>query len=155
MPQSPRLSHQLQLLEMVGLGYLRLGQPLNTLSGGESQRLKVASVIQSGQQGHTLFLFDEPTTGLHFEDIKNLLAVFNLLLERGHSLIVVEHNLDFIKCADHIIDLGPEGGDEGGYLVAQGTPEKYCGSCRAPSPAHFSKAISAESLPRCTARPRA
>ena len=109
---------------MVGLGYLRLGQPLNTLSGGESQRLKVASVIKTGQQGHTLFLFDEPTTGLHFEDIKNLLAVFNLLLERGHSLIVVEHNLDFIKCADHIIDLGPEGGDEGGYLVAQGPPEK-------------------------------
>ena len=121
---SPRLSGQLQLLEMVGLGYLRLGQPLNTLSGGESQRLKVASVIKTGQQGHTLFLFDEPTTGLHFEDIKNLLAVFNLLLERGHSLIVVEHNLDFIKCADHIIDLGPEGGDEGGYLVAQGTPEQ-------------------------------
>ena len=119
----PRLSHQLQLLEMVGLGYLKLGQPLNTLSGGESQRLKIASIIQSGQQGHTLFLFDEPTTGLHFEDIKNLLVVFNLLLERGHSLIVVEHNLDFIKCADHVIDLGPEGGDEGGYLVAQGTPE--------------------------------
>ncbi len=121
---SAKLIEQLRLLEMVGLGYLRLGQPINTLSGGESQRLKVASIIKPGHQGRTLFLFDEPTTGLHFEDIRKLLNVFNLLLERGHSLLVVEHNLDFIKCADHVIDLGPEGGEEGGAIVAQGTPEE-------------------------------
>ncbi|MCX5894234.1 MAG: excinuclease ABC subunit UvrA, partial [Proteobacteria bacterium] len=119
-----RLRTTLELLDMVGLGYVRLGQPINTLSGGESQRLKIASLIQAGRQGRTLFLFDEPTTGLHFEDIKKLLSVFDLLIEQGHSLIVVEHNLDFIKCADHIIDLGPEGGDDGGHIVAQGPPEK-------------------------------
>jgi excinuclease ABC subunit A len=121
---SPKLVAQLELLEMVGLGYLRLGQSVNTLSGGESQRLKVASIIKPGTHGHTLFLFDEPTTGLHFDDIQKLLNLFTLLLERGHSLLVVEHNLDFIKCADHIIDLGPEGGEEGGCIVAQGTPEE-------------------------------
>jgi excinuclease ABC subunit A len=139
-----RLLPQLQILEMVGLGYLKLGQPLNTLSGGESQRLKVASIIKTGQQGHTLFLFDEPTTGLHFEDIKNLLDVFSLLLERGHSLIVVEHNLDFIKCADHILDLGPEGGDEGGYLVAQGPPEKIAAAPRSFTGAFLSRYLSGE-----------
>jgi excinuclease ABC subunit A len=127
---SPRLLAPLELLEMVGLGYLRLGQPLNTLSGGESQRLKIASVIKTGRQGRALFLLDEPTTGLHFEDIKNLLSVFNLLLDQGHSLVVVEHNLDIIKCADHIVDLGPEGGDEGGCLVAEGPPEKIAAAPR-------------------------
>ena len=144
---SPRISTQLQLLEMVGLGYLRLGQPLNTLSGGESQRLKVASVIRTGQQGHTLFLFDEPTTGLHFEDIKNLIDVFNLLLDQGHSLIVVEHNLDFIKCADHVIDLGPEGGDEGGYLVAQGPPENIAAAQHSFTGAFLKSYLSGEPAP--------
>ncbi len=121
---SPNLVAQLTVLELVGLGYLRLGQSVNTLSGGESQRLKIASLIKPGTHGRTLFLFDEPTTGLHFDDIQKLLNLFYLLRERGHSLLVVEHHLDFIKCADHIIDLGPEGGDDGGYIVAQGTPEE-------------------------------
>ncbi len=118
----PRAAAPLRILEMVGLGYLRLGQPANTLSGGESQRLKLASIIGQGSSGRTLFLFDEPTTGLHFEDIARLIGAFDFLLSQGHSLIVVEHNLEVVKCADHIIDLGPEGGAAGGAIVAQGTP---------------------------------
>ena len=120
----PRAAAPLRILEMVGLGYLRLGQPANTLSGGESQRLKLASFIRQGSQGRTLFLFDEPTTGLHYEDIERLLQSFGFLLRQGHSIIVVEHNLEVIRCADHLIDLGPEGGLAGGYLVGQGTPEE-------------------------------
>jgi excinuclease ABC subunit A len=145
----------LKLLAEVGLGYLRLGQPINTLSGGESQRLKLvrhlaeASVAADGASmggrksralrdpdggarpggGHgpppaTLFLFDEPTTGLHFDDVRVLLKVFQRLVEAGHSLLVIEHNLDVIKCADWVIDLGPDAGDAGGRLVVAGTPEQ-------------------------------
>ncbi len=128
-----RASASLQLLQAVGLGYLRLGQPINTLSGGESQRLKLVSHLAqssvgsppAGRQdaGPALFIFDEPTTGLHFDDVRVLLQVFQRLVEAGHSLLVIEHNLDVIKCADWVIDLGPEAGDEGGRIVAEGTPE--------------------------------
>ena len=115
--------NRLRPLQEVGLGYIKLGQNSSTLSGGENQRVKLAYFIGKEDQEPTLFIFDEPTTGLHFHDIKRLLQAFNALIERGHSLVVIEHNLDVIKCADYIIDLGPEGGDKGGKLVVAGTPE--------------------------------
>ncbi len=118
------LAKALQPLQDVGLGYIKLGQSSDTLSGGEAQRVKLASFLGKGKsQGHILFIFDEPTTGLHFHDIKKLLTSFNALIEQGHSLIVIEHNTDVIKSADWVIDLGPEAGDAGGYLVFEGTPE--------------------------------
>jgi excinuclease ABC subunit A len=116
----PRILHKLQALKEVGLGYLTLGQSTNTLSGGESQRLKLASHILQGQKGKNLFLFDEPTTGLHLYDIQLLLGAFQKLLSQGHSIIVIEHNLDLIRRADYIIDLGPEGGEGGGRIVVEG-----------------------------------
>ena len=115
---------KLKPLDDVGLGYIKLGQSSSTLSGGENQRVKLAYFIGKEQQAPTLFIFDEPTTGLHFHDIRRLLDAFNALIERGHTIIVIEHNLDIIKCADYIIDLGPEGGDRGGSLVCKGTPEQ-------------------------------
>ena len=115
---------RLKPLQEVGLGYIKLGQNSSTLSGGENQRVKLAYFIGKEEQSPTLFIFDEPTTGLHFHDIKRLLHAFDALIERGHSLVVIEHNLDVIKCADYIIDLGPEGGDKGGNLVVAGTPEE-------------------------------
>ncbi|MCB7129559.1 MAG: excinuclease ABC subunit A, partial [Candidatus Brocadiales bacterium] len=111
-------------LEDTGLGYLHLGQPATTLSGGEAQRLKLASFLAQRGREDVLFLFDEPTTGLHFDDIRKLLDCFQRLICEGHSVIVIEHNLDIVKCADHIIDLGPEGGEKGGHIVGTGTPEK-------------------------------
>lgn len=120
-----KISRQLKVLAEVGLGYIKLGQPSNTLSGGEAQRVKLASNLSlQRDRKHTLFIFDEPTTGLHFDDISKLLNCFNLLIEKGNSLVVIEHNLEVIKCADHVIDLGPEAGDNGGEIVAQGTPEE-------------------------------
>lgn len=120
-----RIASKLQPLQDVGLGYVQLGQSSSTLSGGEAQRIKLASFLLKGAtKDKTLFIFDEPTTGLHFHDIKKLIASFEALLENGHTLVVVEHNLDLIKCADHVIDLGPEGGDEGGNLIIEGTPEQ-------------------------------
>ncbi len=121
---------RLRPLQAVGLGYIKLGQPGSTLSGGESQRVKLASYLGDRQDCHTLFIFDEPTTGLHFHDIHLLIESFNALIERGHTVIVIEHNMDVIKCADHIIDLGPEGGGEGGQVVAEGTPEEVAASGR-------------------------
>jgi excinuclease ABC subunit A len=118
-----RIVGKLQPLSDVGLGYVQMGQSSNTLSGGESQRVKLAAFLALETTQPTLFIFDEPTTGLHFHDIQKLLKAFNALIDRGHSIIVVEHNMDVIKSADHIIDLGPEGGSEGGYIVFEGTPE--------------------------------
>ena len=120
-----KIHSKLLPLQAVGLGYVQLGQSSSTLSGGEAQRIKLASfLIKGASKEKTLFIFDEPTTGLHFHDIKKLLDSFNALLEKGHTIIVVEHNLDLIKCADYLIDLGPEGGDKGGTVVASGTPEE-------------------------------
>ena len=119
---------RLQTLEDVGLGYIKLGQNSSTLSGGENQRVKLAYFIGQEKQEPTLFIFDEPTTGLHFHDIQRLLAAFNALIERGHTILVIEHNMEVIKCADHVIDLGPDGGDRGGQLVACGTPEEIAAS---------------------------
>jgi excinuclease ABC subunit A len=112
------------VLQDVGLGYIKLGQPSSTLSGGECQRVKLACELAKKDTGKTVYILDEPTTGLHFEDIKVLLGVLNRLVEKGNTVIVIEHNLDVIKCADYIIDMGPEGGRGGGQLVAAGTPEQ-------------------------------
>ncbi|MGZ4914620.1 MAG: excinuclease ABC subunit UvrA [Halobacteriota archaeon] len=119
----PRIKNKLQTLYDVGLGYIKLGQPATTLSGGEAQRVKLANELSRRSTGKTFYILDEPTTGLHFDDIKKLLAVLGRLTDAGNSVLVIEHNLDVIKTADHIIDLGPEGGDEGGYVIAQGSPE--------------------------------
>ncbi len=121
---SPKVLRRLQVLDEIGLGYLRLGQPATTLSGGEAQRIKIAAHLSTQTGDRVLYILDEPTTGLHFDDIAKLLAAFKKLLQAGHSLLVIEHNLDVIKTADWVVDLGPEGGEEGGYVVAIGTPEQ-------------------------------
>jgi excinuclease ABC subunit A len=119
----PKLAKKFKVLQEIGLGYISLGQPATTISGGEAQRLKLAHYLSRPSKDHTLYIFDEPTTGLHFDDIRKLLKAFDALIEKGHSIIIIEHNLDVIKCADWIIDIGPEGGFAGGYVVAEGTPE--------------------------------
>jgi excinuclease ABC subunit A len=121
---APKVLRRLHVLDEIGLGYLRLGQPATTLSGGEAQRIKIAAHLSSHTGDRVLYILDEPTTGLHFDDIAKLLAAFRKLLVAGHSLLVIEHNLDVIKTADWIVDLGPEGGEAGGQLVAAGTPEQ-------------------------------
>ena len=122
--QQKKIVKKLQPLQDVGLGYIKLGQSSSSLSGGESQRVKLAFYLSQEKADPTLFIFDEPTTGLHFHDIKKLLEAFDALIRRGHTIIIIEHNLDVVKCADYIIDMGPEGGDKGGYVVATGTPEE-------------------------------
>jgi excinuclease ABC subunit A len=119
----PPIARHLQTLYDVGLGYVRLGQSAPTLSGGEAQRVKLASELQKRSTGRTIYVLDEPTTGLHFEDIRKLLIVLQSLVEKGNTVIVIEHNLDVIKCSDYVIDMGPEGGNKGGLVVATGTPE--------------------------------
>ncbi|MDR2387493.1 MAG: excinuclease ABC subunit A, partial [Deltaproteobacteria bacterium] len=119
----PSIRDTLLLLQEVGLGYLRLGQSSTTLSGGEAQRIKLTKELSRRDTGRTLYILDEPTTGLHFDDINRLLEVLQKLVDRGNTVVVIEHNLDVIKNADHIIDLGPEGGDGGGLILAQGPPE--------------------------------
>lgn len=121
---TPNILHKIKVLQEVGLGYIKLGQPSTTLSGGESQRIKLATELARTETGNTMYILDEPTTGLHFEDIRVLLGVLNQLVERGNTVIVIEHNLDIIKCADYIIDMGPEGGSGGGQLLIQGKPEE-------------------------------
>ena len=124
MDQIPPIKKKLQTLYDVGLGYITLGQSATTLSGGEAQRIKLAKELSKRSTGKTLFILDEPTTGLHFHDIELLLKVLHRLKEQGNTIIVIEHNLDVIKTADWIIDLGPEGGSQGGRLIANGSPEK-------------------------------
>ena len=120
----PTLRKKLGLLKQVGLGYLRLGQPAPTLSGGEAQRIKLTKELSRTDTGRTLYLLDEPTTGLHFDDVRKLLDVLSELVELGNTVIIIEHNLEVIKYSDYIIDLGPEGGERGGRIVASGTPEE-------------------------------
>jgi excinuclease ABC subunit A len=120
----PFILRKIQTMKDVGLGYVTLGQSSTTLSGGEAQRVKLATELSKKDTGNTFYILDEPTTGLHFEDVRILLDVLNKLVERGNTVLVIEHNLDVIKVADHIIDLGPEGGHRGGQIVAVGTPEQ-------------------------------
>src|SRR5208282_5265477 len=120
----PRIHQMLKAINEVGLGYVKIGQPSTQLSGGEAQRVKLASELGKSATGHTLYVLDEPTTGLHFADIRSLLGVLNRLADLGNTILVIEHNLDVIKCADWIIDMGPEGGQGGGQVVAEGPPER-------------------------------
>jgi excinuclease ABC subunit A len=120
----PSIVHKLKTLEDVGLGYITLGQSSTTLSGGEAQRVKLAAELSKKDTGRTFYILDEPTTGLHFEDVNVLLAVLDKLVNKGNTVLVIEHNMEVIKVADHIIDLGPEGGDRGGMVVSEGTPEQ-------------------------------
>jgi excinuclease ABC subunit A len=120
----PFIYRKIKVLQDVGLGYITLGQSAVTLSGGEAQRIKLSTELAKRDTGRTIYILDEPTTGLHFEDIKKLLEVLGRLVDRGNSVLVIEHNMDVIKVADHIIDIGPEGGDGGGTIIAQGTPEE-------------------------------
>ena len=121
---TPAILKKIQVLQEIGLGYIKLGQPSSTLSGGENQRVKLATELAKRDTGNTLFILDEPTTGLHFEDINTLMSVLNRLVDKGNTVVVIEHNLDVVKCADHIIDMGPEGGKNGGEIIAEGTPEE-------------------------------
>ena len=134
----PSILRKIKVLQDVGLGYIKLGQPSSTLSGGECQRVKLACELAKKDTGKTVYILDEPTTGLHFEDIKVLLGVLNRLVDKGNTVIVIEHNLDIIKCADHIIDMGPEGGRGGGQVIASGTPEQVAQSTQSAT-AHFLK----------------
>jgi excinuclease ABC subunit A len=140
---SPKVLRRLQVLDEIGLGYLRLGQPAPTLSGGEAQRIKIAAHLASHSGERILYILDEPTTGLHFDDIVKLLAAFKKLLQAGHSLLVIEHNLDVIKTADWVIDLGPEGGDEGGYVVAVGSPEQIASAGASHTGHHLREVLAA------------
>jgi excinuclease ABC subunit A len=146
----PAISRHLKTLVEVGLGYVRLGQPAPTLSGGEAQRVKLASELQRRSTGRTVYVLDEPTTGLHFEDIRKLLGVLSGLVDKGNSVLVIEHNLDVIKTADWLIDLGPDGGRRGGTLVAEGTPEQV-----AANPASYTGQFLAEILEGRAAKPSA
>jgi excinuclease ABC subunit A len=122
----PSIREKMDALMRVGLGYIRVGQQATTLSGGEAQRVKLSKELSKRSTGRTLYILDEPTTGLHFEDVRKLLEVLHELVEQGNSVVVIEHNLDVVKTADHVIDIGPEGGDGGGEIVATGTPEQIC-----------------------------
>src|SRR5690606_4001118 len=126
----PRIRTKLETLNAVGLSYIRLGQPATTLSGGEAQRIKLSKELSRRATGNTLYILDEPTTGLHFEDVRKLLDVLHALVEQGNTVVVIEHNLDVIKTADWIIDLGPGGGVKGGEIVAEGTPEQVAATER-------------------------
>ena len=130
----PNILQKIKTLQEVGLGYIKLGQPSTTLSGGESQRVKLATELSKRDTGKTLYILDEPTTGLHFEDIRILMDVLSKLVDRGNTVIVIEHNLDVIKLADYIIDMGPEGGRGGGMVLSTGTPEEVAKSRKGYTP---------------------
>jgi excinuclease ABC subunit A len=136
----PAIARHMQTLVDVGLGYVRLGQSAPTLSGGEAQRVKLASELAKRSTGHTIYLLDEPTTGLHFEDVRRLLTVLSRLVDQGNTVLVIEHNLDVIKTADWLIDLGPEGGSGGGLVVAEGPPETVA-KCKQSHTGHFLAAL--------------
>ena len=120
----PGILKKIKVLQDIGLGYIKLGQPSSTLSGGENQRVKLATELAKKDTGRTLFILDEPTTGLHFEDIRTLMSILNRLVDKGNTVLVIEHNLDVLKCADYLIDMGPGGGRNGGRIIASGTPEQ-------------------------------
>ena len=149
---NPRILKKIKILQEIGLGYIKLGQPSSTLSGGENQRVKLATELAKRDTGKTLFLLDEPTTGLHFDDIKTLLSVLNRLVDKGNTVLVIEHNLDVVKCADHVIDMGPSGGKNGGLILATGTPESIAATA---SPASSSSSSSSSSSTSNCASPTA
>jgi excinuclease ABC subunit A len=148
----PKLRRRLQTLHDVGLDYIKLGQPATTLSGGEAQRVKLAAELCKVATGRTLYILDEPTTGLHFADIEKLLEVLQRLVDQGNSVVVIEHNLDVIKTADRLLDMGPEGGEEGGYLIADGTPEQVAGEPDSATGGFLARLV--EPKPRRRAAPR-
>ena len=137
----PRIKNKLETLNDVGLGYIKLGQSSTTLSGGEAQRIKLTSELAKRATGRTVYLLDEPTTGLHFDDVNKLISVLNRLTDAGNTIIVIEHNLDVIKSCDYIIDLGPAGGDAGGKIVAEGTPEQVAKSPQSYTGQYLKKAL--------------
>ena len=137
----PKIARRLRALHDVGLDYIKLGQPATTLSGGEAQRVKLASELSKIATGRTLYILDEPTTGLHFADVQRLLEMLDRLVDQGNTVVVIEHNLDVIKTADRIIDLGPEGGEEGGLVVAHGTPEQVAAAKRSHTGGFLAKLV--------------
>ena len=136
----PSIMRHLKTLQDVGLGYIKIGQPSTQLSGGEAQRIKLATELSKRSTGNTLYILDEPTTGLHFADVDKLVSVLQQLVDAGNTVVVIEHNLEVIKCADHIIDLGPEGGDKGGQIVFSGTPEEIV-KCEQSYTGHYLKPL--------------
>jgi excinuclease ABC subunit A len=142
----PGLKRKLGLLKRVGLGYIRLGQPAPTLSGGEAQRIKLTKELGRKDTGKSLYLLDEPTTGLHFDDVRKLLNVLNELVSLGNSVVVIEHNLEVVKYSDYIIDLGPGGGEKGGKVVVEGTPEQVAGERRSHTGRFLKRVLSGEGL---------
>ncbi len=130
----PSILKKIKVLQDIGLGYVKLGQPSSTLSGGENQRVKLATELAKRDTGNTLFILDEPTTGLHFDDIRTLMNILNRLVERGNTVLVIEHNLDVVRMADYVIDMGPDGGSGGGHIMAKGTPEEIAAGNSATAP---------------------
>ena len=140
----PHMQNKLKLLQEVGLGYIKIGQPGTTLSGGEAQRVKLAKELSRRATGRTLYVLDEPSVGLHAADVHKLIEVLQRLVDAGNSVLIIEHNLEIIKVSDWVIDLGPEGGDRGGELIAEGTPEQLTAALQDPIPAHSLKVVSTE-----------
>lgn len=146
----PSINNKLKTLMEVGLGYIKLGQPATTLSGGEAQRVKLAKELSKSTSGHTLYVLDEPTTGLHFHDVQLLLRVLEKLRNNGNTVVVIEHNMEVIKCSDWIIDLGPEGGYAGGEIVAQGSPEEVSKSKSSYTGKHLCKVLKTKKISKVT-----